>query len=92
MILRLIQDQSICSLLSLQLYQSIPCVDGKTAVTSSNVAGLFWPCFLVAVTQHAGLSICVIIRGKNGNPWQLMQGLDHVRSAKVDVSMGGDSH
>lgn len=55
---------------------------------SSNMAGLFSECFLVAVAQHAGSSH-VIIGGKNGNPWQLMQGLNHVHSAKAEDSAGG---
>lgn len=55
---------------------------------SSNMADLFSACFLVAVTQHAGSSH-VIIGGENGNPWQLMQGLNHVHSAKAEDSAGG---
>lgn len=55
---------------------------------SSNMAGLFSECFLVAVAQHAGSSH-VIIGGENGNPWQLMQGLNHVHSAKAGDSAGG---
>lgn len=55
------------------------------------MAGLFSARFLVAVTQHAGSSHVIIEGEKNGNPWQLMQGLKHVRSAKAEDSAGGGS-
>lgn len=57
-------------------------------MAACNMAGLFSACFLVAVTQHAGSSH-VIIEGKNGNPWQLMQGLNHVHFALAEDAEGG---
>lgn len=57
--------------------------DRQCVVVACNMAGLFSACFLVAVTQHAGSSHVIILwGGENGNPWQLMQGLNHVHSAK----------
>lgn len=57
--------------------------DRQCVVAACNMAGLFSACFLVAVTQHAGSSHVIILwGGENGNPWQLMQGLNHVHSAK----------
>lgn len=54
---------------------------------------LFSACFLAAVTQHAGCSHIIIGEegGKNGNPWQLMQGLSHARPANTPISAGGSS-
>lgn len=61
---------------------------GKAVVAACNMASLFSARFLVAVTQHAGSSHVIIV-GKNGNPWQLMQGLNHVHFAKAEHAAGG---
>lgn len=54
---------------------------GEAVVAAANMAALFSACFLVAVTQHTSSSHVIIGVGGggwNGNPWQLMQGLNHV--------------
>lgn len=62
----------------------------KAVVAACNMAGLFSAFFLVAVTKHAGSSHVIIEGGeKHGNPWQLMQGMNHVRRGTAEDSAGG---